>query len=278
MKIKNFLIFLSIIIFVLVFPSLVFFVSNLAFWPWWNYIFANNINKKLEKIFPNNSILKLKKWDYYYKLWEYDKALENYLKVNYQNNETCFTLNHNIWNTYYKLWDKIESKVDKISLWQKSLSFYSKALNIKQDLETKKNYDFVLEKLRELIKKTDEKPKEDKKDKEPEKKDEKNQTSSWSENKEKQGNPNENNKKQEDSQSQDQIVPKAPSVKIDEKSSEAKNKLSPWEKQEIENYMNSLKEEEKQNIDLNKPKEINDLFDILNNNFFTPFDKNENWW
>lgn len=152
MKIKNILYFLIIVIFIILLPSLIFYTSNLAFWPGNNYIFANNLNKKLEIFFKENNLLKLKKADFYYKLWEYEKALELYLQTDCKNEEKCFILYHNIWNTYYKLWELKEEKLKKITLWQKSLSFYLKALSIKKDDQTKKNYDFVLEKLQKLVK------------------------------------------------------------------------------------------------------------------------------
>lgn len=267
MKIKKIIIFLFILIFFILLPSLIFYISNLAFWPGKNYIFANNLNKKLEKIFPKNDLLKIKKADFYYKLWEYKKALELYSQVDCKNLENCFILYYNIWNTYYKLWDFEEEKLKKISLWQSSLSFYSKALNLKDDLETKKNYDFVLEKLRELMKKEEEKKEEEKKQENNEKKDE-NKTEENQEKLEK----NDTKKQQED-----KIQPKQDSIKINENSENASQELSKEEKDEIEKYIEQLKQEEKQNINLNKPKEEKSVFDILEEEFFfQDFDRRQN--
>lgn len=265
MKIKKIIIFLFILIFIILLPSLLFYVSNLAFWPGENYIFANNINKKLEKIFTKNDLLKLKKWDFYYKLWEYKDALEKYSQAKCLNNKTCFILNHNVWNTYYKLWEFEAEKLRKISLWQSSLSFYTKALNVKQDIQTKKNYDFVLEELRKLMKEDEEKKEEEKEeDKQSQEKNEK---------------QDENNDQENNNEETEQITPKAESMKISEEHENAKESLTKEELEALEKYIESLKQEEKQNIELNKPKKSNDIFDILSDDFmFGDFDRNENDW
>lgn len=106
--------------------------------------------------------------------------------------------------------------------------------------------------------------------------------------KEKQENSQEQNKNQEEGkQEQEQIIPKWDSINIDENSQDAKNKLSKEEKQEIENYLKWLQEEEKQNIRLNKPKDEKTIFDIFSEDFFFKwfdnfffewFDRNENDW
>lgn len=298
MKIKKIIIFIIILVLIIILPTLIFFLSNLAFWPWNNYIFANSINKNLEKVFSKNELLKLKKADYYYRLGEYDKSLENYLKIDCKDDKVCFNLYHNIWNTYYKLSQNQIPDLEKISLLQKSLSYYSKALNIQFDQETKKNYDFVLEKLNELIKKTKEDSKQEEKPKQEESKSEEdkqenqdnkeqeNKNDEESENKQTQENQNSENTNSwetqgnsQEQQNQTQIQPKWPSMKIDEEREDAKNKLSLEEQKQIENYIEWLKLDEQQNINLNKPQKSNDLFDILRDDFFFEwFDKNENWW
>lgn len=293
MKIKKIFLWIFLIIFVLLIPSFLFFLSNLAFWPWGNYVFANSINKKLEKIFPKNDLLKLKRADYFHKIWEFTKALEKYWEVNCFNNETCLILNHNIWNTYYRYWEfSLDDK--KLEYWQKSLSYYSKALDSKFDIETKKNYDFVLEKLNKLIEEMKKKQKESEENKEqkpePEqnKEDEKikkqeeqkeqtdkntKQTEWWQDSQEKQeGNDEEKTEKE-------QIIPKWESLKIDENSEKLEKPLTKEESEEIEKYLEQLKNEEKQNINLNKPKDNRDVFDILQDDFmFEWFDQNENDW
>lgn len=85
--------------------------------------------------------------------------------------------------------------------------------------------------------------------------------------------------KSQEQQNQTQIQPKWPSMKIDEEREDAKNKLSLEEQKQIEDYIEWLKLDEQQNINLNKPQKSNDLFDILRDDFFFEwFDKNENWW
>lgn len=151
MKIKKTSFFVWIIVFVLLLPSAIFILSNLAFWPGNNYIFSNNMNKYLEKIFPKNEKIQLKKWDYYYRLWEYEKALQTYVKINCKTEEVCFSLSYNLGNTYYRLGENNPYTNEKIWLWQKSLSSYQKALWVKEDENTRKNYEFVLKKLNDLM-------------------------------------------------------------------------------------------------------------------------------
>lgn len=282
MKIKKIIIWVFFVIFILLIPSFIFFLSNLAFWPWNNYIFANSINKKLEKIFPKNDLIKLKRADYFYKLWEFDKALEKYMELDCLNSENCFILNHNIANTYYKIWEfSLDQK--KLEYWQKSLSHYSKALDNKYNIETKKNYDFVLDKLNKLMeelrKKEQEKPKPE--EKQESQKEEEKQESQKEEKKEQDSNTqkedNENTQSWEEQQ--EQVIPKWESLKIDETSEKLQKPLSNEDKQEIEKYIEQLKKEEEQNINLNKPKDNRDIFDIFEDDFFFEgFDRNENDW
>lgn len=283
MKIKNIIIWVFFIVFVLLIPSFLFFISNLAFWPWDNYVFANSINKKLEKIFPENDLIKLKRADYFYKLWEYEKALEKYLEVDCFNKETCFILNHNIANTYYKIWE-FSPENKKLEYRQKSLWHYSKALENKQDIETKKNYDFVLDKLNKLMEEM--KKKQEKNQEEQEKQEE---TKSEDENKKEEKTETNSETPKDDKETQenweswdeqkDEIIPKWDSMKIDETSQKLQKPLSKEEKAEIEKYLEQLKNEEEQNINLNKPKDTRDLFDIFKDDlFFEWFDRNENDW
>ncbi len=282
MKIKKIIIWVFFVIFILLIPSFIFFLSNLAFWPWDNYVFANSINKKLEKIFPKNDLIKLKRADYFYKLWEFDKALEKYMELDCLNSENCFILNHNIANTYYKIWEfSLDQK--KLEYWQKSLSHYSKALDNKYNIETKKNYDFVLDKLNKLMeelrKKEQEKPKPESEEKQESQKEEKKQEQEEKKEQDSNTQKEDNENTQSWEEQQEQVIPKWESLKIDETSEKLQKPLSNEDKQEIEKYIEQLKKEEEQNINLNKPKDNRDIFDIFEDDFFFEwFDKNENDW
>lgn len=267
MKIKRIIFLFFVFVFILLLPSIIFFVSNLFFQK--NFIFANNINKNLELVFKNNDLLKLKKADYYYKISEYEKAYEKYSEIDCNKKYICFILNHNLWNTAYKIWEKLNN-LDKLNYWQKSLFYYSKALSIKYDEETKKNYDFVLEKLNKLKN-------------EIKKENLKNQSKdNWPKNdqntKNNQSNESNDWQNKQNNWEKNDVSPKWPSIKINDDTKKSYKPLSEEEKKQIEDYLKSLREEEKQNIELNKPQEDRDIFDILQEDFFTPFDKKEDEW
>lgn len=270
MKIKRCIFLLISLLFIILLPSIVFFVSNLSFSN--NFIFANNINKNLEIIFKNNDLLKVKKADYFYKMWEYEKAYKKYNEIKCENKDLCFIINHNIWNTTYKIWEKLNN-LDKLNFWQKSLSYYLKALEFKYDKQTKKNYDFVSDKLNKL---KQEIKKENKK--QEEKQDGKNEK--WdSDKKENQNNNEQNNWEEKKNENQNEnVTPKWPSMNIDDDKNISKKPLSKEEKKQLEDYIKWLKQEEKQNLEFNKLGEDRDIFDILQEDFFTPFDQKGNDW
>ena len=273
MKIRRIILYISIFLFILFFPTIFFYFSNLIFEK--NFIYANKLNSHLEKVFTNNDYLKFKKGDFYYKYLEYGKSLDYYLKVKCKNDDHCLKLNHNIWNAFYKLWSSNENNSRKIFYRQNALNNYSKWLTYKYDEETKYNYDYVLKRLEELKNKQEEEKKEKEK-KEEENKPAENQKEQ--EEKEAQDWENiENNwqKEQEsDEQKEQKTIPKWPSMQISPEEENAKKPLKPEEKETIEKYLEYLKQEEKQNLNLNKPKQNRDIFDILENDFFQWFD---NW-
>lgn len=113
------------------------------------FIFSKNIAWKyfLDKWLYTYSYYFLS-WDYnkanlYYKIWDFSSAWKIYEK------KDDFKSLYNLWNTFYKIWE--QSKTDKKSYYEKSLLAYSWALQIKNDFETKENYDFVKSKLDNLI-------------------------------------------------------------------------------------------------------------------------------
>ncbi|MBW7954929.1 hypothetical protein H3C61_03895 [Candidatus Gracilibacteria bacterium] len=280
MKLKNKLLIFFLILFIIFIPSLLFLGENLSFGVGNNFIFGNYINNILLKVFPKNEYLLLKTGDFYYRLGDYEKAGQKYNKVNCKSDENCFKLNHNLGNTLFKIGEEQLSKIDKSMYYLKSLTYYQKALDIKNDTETQKNYDFVLDKLKKLQepeKKEEEGDKNNERQEQKDKNEKENNSGEKEEknddNKQKQG---ENKKEQEENNSgeKDQIQPKGPSMNIDENAIDKGQKLSDEEKEKIKEYIKGLKEDEKQNLELNKEgkSEPQDIFDIFNNNIY--FDEN----
>lgn len=124
----------------------------------WNKYFLRNDFNNAKNYFKESES---KNWIYNYantnyKLWKYDIALKKYLSILWENkSEFDFVLLHNIANTYYKL--SLEDKQKEIDLLEKSSNYYQKALDIKYNEETKKNLEFVLEKIKKLKNKEDKK-------------------------------------------------------------------------------------------------------------------------
>ncbi len=287
MKIKKTFLWVFIILFFLVLPSWIFFVSNLAFWPGNNYIFAHSLNKYLAKIFPENEKIQLKKGDYYYRFWEYKKALEQYTKIDCKTDLICSILYYNLGNTYYRLWENTPQITDKLWFWQQALSVYQKALQILEDEKTRKNYEFVLKKMNEFI---DEMKKKQELEKQPPQQEPSQENQDTQENDSPQPNTEElqdenNNTWEEKSQSpqpntsDNQIQPRWPSMKIDENALDTVPELTQEQKEEIQKYIEKLQQEEKNNIHLNKPREQKDIFDILRDDFmFEWMKQNQSGW
>jgi len=227
-----------------------------------NFVFANNLNIYLEKIFPRNNHLLFKKWDFYYKMGMFEKAIDLYSKVKCESEKTCQKLYHNIGNSYYKSADFLDEK-QQIEYYKNALWSYQKSLNYTFNDETKKNYDFVLNKLQALMDKIKEEAQKNENQKSQEKKDEDTQE----------------NQKQEQQQEQwqksqwnsDEIIPKWNSIQISPQELETIEKwLTPQEKKEIQEYLEQLKREEWENRNFNKPQEKKDIFDIYQDFF--------GWW
>lgn len=83
----------------------------------------------------------------YYKQKKYIVSLKKYLSILSDNKtEFSFRLNHNIWNNYYKL--SLNAKQNEIKYLENAVHYYTSALNIRYDEQTKQNLDFVLNKLK----------------------------------------------------------------------------------------------------------------------------------
>lgn len=278
MKLKNLIIFFLIFIFVFFLPSIVFFVSNLSFNSW-NFLFAWKINNFLSDYFDNPE-LKLKKWDYYYRLGEYKDAIRTYSQIDctsWWDWNFCYELFHNKWNAYYREWEKTTNINEKILLWTNSLKSYNSSLNIRQDSETQANYEFVKEKLEDLLN-SKQKDQQEQSEQDQEQQQEQNDENS----KEEENNNNNSQDKDTDSSNNqndsweqpwnnEQIIPKSPSMWLWWEEEEWNKELSKEEKEFINRYLEWLENEEVRNRELNKQQK-NDIFD----NFFD-FDNNI-WW
>lgn len=250
-------------------------MSNVIFWSGNNFIFAYRIQRQLQKFFPKNHELALKNGDYYYRLWEYQKALEVYKSIPCDDDsKLCQTLLYNLGNAYYRVWEKTDDLLAKISFWQDSIKAYSKALNIGFDKDIKGNSDFVLEKLQWLTL--------------PDRSGQKEEDTKEEPDQAKEELPSEEEKKDEDLPSQtetetwehqqESMEQKTPSMKIDATKSWDEISLTPKEVQEIETYLHNLEEQEKQNTPLNHQPKQKDIFDIFNDGFFNGFDPNDHKW
>ncbi len=113
----------------------------------WEYKKVEEISKKQDSLI----------WKYnlgvsLYKQKEYNKALDVFLSI-FNLKKLNFDLDYNIWNSYYKVWVLEKDSKKKIDNWVKAISFYEKALDIRYDDRTKKNIEFILQKIKQERKK-----------------------------------------------------------------------------------------------------------------------------
>jgi len=230
--------FVLFILFLVLLPSIIFSFSWIISKYWWNFVLSHNIDKELKIFFSGDLLLNKKIGDYYYKLWEYDKALFQYEKIKCNDDKKYFFLYHNAWNTFYYIWKTIDNKIIKLDYYQKSINTYLKALTIKKDEETLANYEFVMGEIDKLL--------------EEEKQ---NQAWKWDENKKK-----ENKWEWQKEDTEVQIWEKTPTYKLNETT---EYELSQDEIDKLKQYLEQLKQEEKENMFLNKPKEEESIESIL---------------
>ncbi len=144
-----------------------FLVNLFSFWKpiltWiWNYFFEKWIYPVSLAInnFVWNDIWNYNNWNVFYKEKMYQKALESYSQVN--DKKLGFQKYHNIWNTNYRLWENDETQ--KIKYFTDAVNAYKKALEIKEDKETRKNLEFVENKLKQNQEEKEEEKQEEKKE------------------------------------------------------------------------------------------------------------------
>ncbi len=274
------------IIFLLIPIALFFWASKLL--ESWKVELAGKIFSQLSNIFPQNASLELKKADVFYKEEKYHQALIKYLQVKCRWDEMCFILNHNLWNTLYRFGETFEEKEQKKKFWQQSLWAYQEALSYKMDLQTEQNYEFVLKKLKELEepRPPESQSQQQEQKKQDEKDQEKNEEEKQSEDKnevQQEQQPQENNQeekeqeKNEDQNWQPWETPTNPNTGIGWEVEEIQKPLSQEEQKQIEQYLEWLKQEEKQNQEFNKPWKKDSLWWWEAFELFEDNKKNTDW-
>lgn len=253
----------------------IFYIKSFYFNVYWNLFFGEkSYDKAINNFIKSNNIY----WVYneansIYKKWDFKEAIRKYLSI-YWNDKSLlnFALNHNIWNSYYKLSEKVSEKEIQIKYLEQSVNYYSKALDIKYDEETKKNLEFILNKINEN-KKSESKKNESEKSKD--------NTSSWVvDDSRKIDKSNEQNVKEQNVKEQNV---KSVEFWINTK----ENELTEKQKESIKKYTETLKQDQIENNEyFNKVYEDNnntfdDLFeDSFINNILNRVFNNDllNWW
>ena len=141
-------------------------IKNFSFNVYWNNLFEKKWYIDAEKNFSKskNIFWAYNKANSLYKQWKFSNAAKEYFSIlSEDKNEMNFNLNHNIWNSYYRIWEKSEKTEEKKAYREKSVEYYEKALDVKYNEETKKNLEFVLNKIKKLWE--DKNKKEENKDK-----------------------------------------------------------------------------------------------------------------
>jgi len=267
------------IVFIFLLPSLIFTTWNYLY-KYWNLLYANKINENLDNYFDDFKI-KMMLWNYHYRFWEYENFLEKYNKVDCEWDKNCFNYYHNLWNTLYYYWKDFDND-DKLEIWKSSIYSYLKALTIKQDKKTVYNYEYVLEKLKQLM--DDMWIDYDELEDSDSFQDEKinngswewdiKQEEYWDEGQKEYDTLKDNNKENWDDENPINYQERQYSMWLWWEEEEAFIPLSEDEKEYLEKYLEDLKQEELNNMHLNIPSKQENLFDIFNrSNFYW----NSNW-
>jgi len=178
---------------------------------------------------------------------------------------------YNLGNTFYRL-GELEQNEKRIHLWEKSIGSYTKSLAIRTDSETEENLAFVKEKLQKEKREQEEEKKEDEK------------IGSWTE---KQPNQTENTTGSGEENKEEAEKPETGSGKTQTQSGQNWSNggsynpvgwqntnndipLSDEDRQEVQKYLEHLKQFEKQNgkfLNPEKPGEAGSISDQIRNFF-----------
>lgn len=217
-------------------------------------------------------------WNIHYVKRDYDSAIKYFEKVwEYASKDLLFRTNHNLWNAYYRIWE-IDLE-NNLKYFEMSLKFYEKALNLYYDIETKSNYDFVLDKIKDLENNKDNSSKESQEDNSnsQEKNEEKSSESDQKNSSSDDWNTQENNEKN----SQDWDDWKENDGESSEKLQEKQESKLTWEQiKAIEEYKEMLEKEQNYNSEwFNKIYEWDnmDIFESFFNNSLLENDDKKDW-
>ncbi|MDD3144987.1 MAG: hypothetical protein PHV23_02640 [Candidatus Gracilibacteria bacterium] len=120
------------------------------------YFMQNDLNTALKYFsLANDDFGKYNEGNISYVNKDFSGAINNYESIlDTKEADLLFNANHNLGNSYYRIGEKLEGENQK-KFYENSVNYYSSALNIKDDIETRANLEFVLNKLKEQEKKED---------------------------------------------------------------------------------------------------------------------------
>ncbi len=234
----------------------------------------------------------------------FEQALSEYNSINTWDNQLLDRyMLYNKWNTYFRQGENTGELTEKIDLWKKAIQSYKDSLDIEEDEDARYNLNLVEKRLKDLQKKNpeQEKQKQDEKESQKDKKNKRDDNSSkdkeWKssdsnskDNKENSDKSSDNKgNKKEDNSSKDKEWKSSDSESNNKKwekqqsqwknswstnnSTSNQNGLSPEALQEIEQYKQSLKKNQKSygqyyNKKYQDPRKNNPLNDFFNDPFF----------
>lgn len=99
-----------------------------------NLIMSNTLN--------NNAIIN-------YNTWSYQESVDIFSEALLLNND--YIINYNLWGSLFKTENKVKTIEGKIKLYNEVLEIYSWSLTIKYNQDTQDNYEYVQDKLNQLL-------------------------------------------------------------------------------------------------------------------------------
>lgn len=241
-----------------------------AFWNYffshWNFSSANSYYLK-----SNSKESTLNRGNTLYKEKKYIESNKKYLSIlTPEKNEFYFKLNHNLWNNFYKL--SLNDKQKEKEYLEQSITYYTNALDIRYDEETKKNLEFVMNKLKEIKEKQNQSEKEQKKEQNSD------QSGSGSQSNQNTGSGNTQTQTGSVSKEENKTWTGSEKSQSGSTASDSNKTEEKWNSPEIEKqlkaYEEQLKEEQKQNQSevwkVYQPQNSQDPFSQFDNFFNTP--------
>lgn len=294
---KSFRFFLFVLlIFSFIFSSVFFLKFFLSFsgrsaYEKWDFEKAFSKYEKLISLDKNEESL-YNLWVSEYRLWEYEKAKELFQEALSFSWWLQKDILFNLGNTNFYLWESTDNEQEKIDFWETSLLSFEKSLLLKEEKQTRENYEYV----KNLLEKEKKKQEDSQNNGEKSLKDEKEKTWEDDENHGKNENQKEENwenqdeeAKNEDNQakaweaeeeSSQEANTSSSSSQRDEKYSlneeDRLNTLSDSEKEYLEGYREFLeRQQEKNQENFNNFSDGEGINRIFDNFFNDPFFEND---